>query len=114
MEEHRIVDPKDVGSSPIRSATLASVCYSRLHGREATPNIFNDPVGEWLSHEAFNLVIAGSNPVRITTHVCVLLSLGLPLFLEVAQPGQSSRLGPEMPLVRIQPSRPTLRAWRKG
>lgn len=53
MAEHRIVDPKDVGSSPIRSAS------------------FHDPVGEWLSHEAFNLVIAGSNPVRITTSTCL-------------------------------------------
>ena len=25
-----------------------------------------DPVGEWLSHQTFTLVIAGSNPVRIT------------------------------------------------
>jgi hypothetical protein len=38
----------------------------------------------------------------------VQLSLGLPLFLEVAQPGQSSRLGTEAPLVRIQPSRPNI------
>ena len=42
--ERRIVDPEDVGSIPIRGA------------------IFDDSVGEWLSHEAFNLVIAGSNP----------------------------------------------------
>ena len=49
MAEHRIVDPEDVGSSPIRSAK------------------FEDPVGEWLSRGAFNPEIAGSNPVRITT-----------------------------------------------
>ena len=42
MAEHRIVDPKDVGSSPIRSATLASVCYSRIDRREATPNELED------------------------------------------------------------------------
>ena len=41
------------------------------------------------------------------------LSLGLPLFLEVAQPGQSPRLGTEMPLVRIQPSRPNSKETRK-
>ena len=41
------------------------------------------------------------------------LSLGLPLFLEVAQPGQSPRLGTEMPLVRIQPSRPNTLETRK-
>lgn len=35
--EHRIVDPGDVGSTPIRSARLASVCYSRIHRRVATP-----------------------------------------------------------------------------
>jgi len=43
----------------------------------------------------------------------VQVSLGLPLFLEVAQPGQSSRLGTEMPLVRIQPSRPLRKETRK-
>ena len=28
---------------------------------------FDDPVGEWLSFDPFNLAIAGSNPVRITS-----------------------------------------------
>lgn len=42
------------------------------------------------------------------------LSLGLPFFLEVAQPGQSPRLGTEMPLVRIQPSRPNPKETRKA
>jgi hypothetical protein len=70
-----IVDQGDVGSNPIRSAN------------------FNDPVGEWLSREAFNLEIAGSTPVGITT-------------LGVAQPGQSPRLGSEMPQVQILPPRP--------
>ena len=46
--ERRIVDPEDVGSTPARGAR------------------FHDPVGEWLSHEAFNLVIASSNLVRIS------------------------------------------------
>lgn len=48
MAERRIVDPEDVGSSPICSASYSP-----------------DPVGEWVSHEAFNLVIAGSSPVGI-------------------------------------------------
>lgn len=48
--ERWIVDPGDAGSSPVRGAR------------------FQDPVGEWLSHEAFNLVIASSNLARITNH----------------------------------------------
>ena len=47
--ERWIVDPGNVGSNAIRGA--------RLH----------DPVGEWLSHEAFNLGIVSSNLVRITS-----------------------------------------------
>ena len=49
MAECWTVDPEGAGSTPVRVAS------------------FHDPVGEWLSHEAFNLVIAGSNPVRIPT-----------------------------------------------
>ena len=51
------------------------VCATRDSIAAKRHSIFlNDPVGEWLSHEAFNLVIAGSSPVRITTHASVCYS----------------------------------------
>ena len=107
MAERRIVDPEDVGSSPIRSAS------------------FHDPVGEWLSHEAFNLVIAGSSPAGIATtrrpvaqqeeRATDIREVGCAsqprstILLGVAQPGQSSRPGSEMSQVQILPPRPNLR-----
>ena len=44
----------------------------------------------------------GSSPIRIAT------------LRGVAQPGQSSRFGTEMPLVQIQPSRPTMEGRKAG
>ena len=39
--------------------------FHRRHGIRQSAIYLNDPVGEWLSHQTFNLIIAGSIPAWV-------------------------------------------------